>query len=41
MGPGATSGLCMNGMNKSLASVDAVRSERVNYSCVDGSIPYI
>ena len=29
MGPGVTSGLCMNGMNKPLATVDAVRSERV------------
>ena len=28
MGPGVTSGLCMNGMNKPLATVDAVRSEK-------------
>ena len=29
MGQGVTSGLCMNGMNKPLATVDAVRRERV------------
>ena len=29
MGPSVTSGLCMNGMNKPLATVDAVKSERV------------
>ena len=29
MGPGVTSGLCMDGMNKPLATVDAVRRERV------------
>ena len=29
MGLGITSGLCMNGMNKPLATVDADRRERV------------
>ena len=32
MGPGVASDLCMNGMNKPLATVDAVRRERVKDS---------